>query len=87
MDIEAKILHYLEERYAFSRKGILLNSHTQMLEQKIIDSLGMLELIAFVEENFCIEVPDEDIAPANFGTVQKLAGYLESRIRAFEGND
>jgi acyl carrier protein len=79
METATKIYNYLETRYSFSRKNIHFNNQTLLLEEKVIDSLGMLELISFVEENFGIEVPDEDISPDNFGTIDRLARYVDCR--------
>ena len=55
-------------------------TNTLLLEEKVINSLGMLELISFVEETFSIEVPDEDIIPEHFGTIEKLTRYVESHV-------
>ena len=79
MEIAKKIYDYLEERYSFSQNGLHLDNQTLLLEEKVIDSLGMLELISFVEESFGIEIPDEDITPDCFGTIDRLAGYIDRR--------
>lgn len=46
----------------------------------IIDSLGVLELISFVEGTYDIEVADEDVVPANFDSVRGLAAYIDGKI-------
>lgn len=79
MDTASRIQYYLEEHYALSRKGIQLRHNTLLLEKKIIDSVGMLELIGFVEKTFSITVPDEDISPEHFGTVEKITAYIARR--------
>jgi acyl carrier protein len=86
MDIKTEITQYLEECHLPKSKGIQLNEDTLLLEEKILDSLGMLELISFVEETFSIEIPDEDIIPDHFGTIEKLARYVESHAQSY-GSD
>jgi acyl carrier protein len=86
MDFEKEITHYIETHHQADKKGIHLTKNTQLLEQKVIDSLGMLELIAFIEETYRIEIPDEDIIPDHFGTIEKLARYIEGRIDGSIGN-
>jgi acyl carrier protein len=41
--------------------------------------LGVVELVAFVEETYQLEVPDDDIVPANFDSVDNLAAYISRR--------
>ena len=79
METAMQIRNYLEAKYSSTRKGIRLNDNTLLLEEKIIDSVGVLELLFFVEETFGIEVPEEDISPDNFGTICKLALYIDSK--------
>jgi acyl carrier protein len=41
-----------------------------------LDSQGMMELVAFIEETFGIEVGDEDLFPENFKSVEAIAGFV-----------
>ena len=81
METKLLILNYLEKGFSSTRKGIRLNDNTLLLEEKVIDSVGILELLSFVEETFNIEVPEEDITPNYFGTINKLALYIENKQR------
>jgi acyl carrier protein len=49
------------------------------LENGIIDSTGILELIGFIEEEFGIEVRDEDLVPDNFDSISRLCRYIAAR--------
>jgi len=67
--------------------NILLGSADQsiadddsFLEKGIIDSTGILELVAFVEDEFDIEVGDEELIPDNFDSIEKLAVYTRGKI-------
>lgn len=79
METAMQIRNYLEEKYLSTRKGIHLNDDTMLLEEKVIDSVGVLELLFFVEETFEIEVPEEDISPDHFGTISRLALYIDRK--------
>jgi acyl carrier protein len=83
MDTAAQIRRYLEEHSALSNRSIQLTDDTLLLEEKILDSVGMLELLLFIEETFGLQVPEEDIAPDHFGTVKKLAAYVDSHRSQF----
>jgi acyl carrier protein len=82
VDTAATIHSYLEEQTSPSSRGIRLTADTLLLEEKVIDSMGMLALILFVEDTFDIEVPEEDMMPSNFGTIDDLAAYVDRRLQS-----
>ena len=45
----------------------------------LIDSLGMLRLITFLEEHFNVQVGDGDVGEENFGTLSRLAAFIERK--------
>lgn len=53
-----------------------------LLSTGIIDSLGILRLIAFLETRFRVEVPDEDVVFENFHSIRAMAVYLAAREHA-----
>ena len=59
-------------------ESITLHDEDQLLLDGMIDSLGMLRLVAFVETTFEIQIPYEDITVENFNTVNSLTTYLAS---------
>lgn len=48
-----------------------------LLESGIVDSLGILELVSFVTGTFGVSVDDDDLQPENFGSLHKLAAFIE----------
>lgn len=53
-----------------------LANEDDLLASDQLDSQGMMELVAFLEEEFGIEVADEDLFPENFKSVDAIAGYV-----------
>jgi acyl carrier protein len=47
----------------------------------IVDSLGIVQLVAFVESTYALKVPDTDLVPENFDSVSRLTAYVERRCR------
>jgi D-alanine--poly(phosphoribitol) ligase subunit 2 len=45
----------------------------------LLDSAAILELILWVENEFDLEIEEEDLSPDNFGTIRKMAEYIEAR--------
>ena len=56
-----------------------LEVETSLLDQGIIDSTGVLEVIGFVEETFGITVEDSELLPENFDSIQGIARYVLSK--------
>jgi acyl carrier protein len=72
-----QVRNFLAESFLFSSDGFTLRDDDSLMENGVIDSTGILELIQFVEDLLGIEVPDEDITPDNFDTVERIVAYLE----------
>lgn len=79
MDTKTQIKKYIAENYLFSNNGFNLDDDESFLEAGIVDSLGVVELVSFVEETYDIEVPDDDIVPENFDSVNNLTNYISLR--------
>jgi len=60
--------------------GNKLAFDTLLLEKGIIDSTGVLELVAFIEENFKVSVADEELVQENFSSLNAIDKFLKSKI-------
>ena len=78
-DTKIKIRAFIVENFLFgSANG--LNDDTSFLDDGIIDSTGVLELVTFLEESFKIRVEDEELIPENLDSIDNIAGYLERKM-------
>jgi acyl carrier protein len=59
-----------------------LADHESLLETGEFDSLGLLELVAFIEQEFGVRFEDEDLSSENFASIQTVAGFVLDRVRA-----
>ena len=50
------------------------------MDNGIIDSLGVLELVSFIEDSFGIEVKDEELIPENLDSISNLLRYIEKKL-------
>jgi acyl carrier protein len=50
-----------------------------MLDKQIIDSTGVLELVAFLEERFELRIADDEMIPENLDTVNRICVFLDRR--------
>jgi acyl carrier protein len=76
------LLHYLSEELLDPLDNLKLTEDDNILTTGLINSLGIMRLITFVEEEFRLEIPPEDVTLENFRSIRCMADYLERRIRA-----
>ncbi|RLC64928.1 MAG: acyl carrier protein [Chloroflexi bacterium] len=79
MTIEDQIRQYIADNFLFSDNSDQLSDDASFLEEGIVDSTGVLELVMFVEETFHITVEDDEIVPENFDSVAQLAAYIRRK--------
>ena len=77
-DARRKILDFIVETYAVDDG---LDCDRELVRSEIIDSYGVVELIGFIEHEFAVSFPDEEIRPENFRSVADIAICVE-RLRA-----
>lgn len=52
-----------------------------LLSQGIIDSMGILKLVSFMENEFAIKINNDDIVPENFQDLNSLTGFVEKKLK------
>ncbi|MBE0409084.1 MAG: acyl carrier protein [Anaerolineales bacterium] len=80
MDIELRIKEFIAANLLYSANGFSYSDDASFLEEGIVDSVGIMELVAFVEDQFKFSVLDEDIIPDNFDSVSRLATYIQRNL-------
>ena len=78
MNVSAVLKDYIREELMNGANDDLDESEN-LLAAGIIDSLGILRLVSFVEEKFGIEVPDEDVTIDNFQSVKSMTDYVAAQ--------
>jgi acyl carrier protein len=81
MTIEAQIKDYIARNLLFSDSGYPYSDEASFLDEGIVDSAGVMELVAFVEDYFHISVEDLEITPENFDSVSKIAAYIRRKAK------
>lgn len=77
--IETELRQYILDKLLFGRTEVELSGDTSFLESGIIDSTGVLELVAFLEERFQVKVEDEDLIPANLDSINAVTQFVERK--------
>jgi len=79
MELKDKIRTFVVENFLFGNNQKLEDT-TSFLEEGIIDSTGVLELVGFIEEEFSIVVEDEELIPENLDSIYNVTAYLGKKI-------
>ena len=77
--IEQQIAAYIANKILFSKNGYGYPYDASFLENGIVDSTNILELVMFIEEKFGITTDDSEIIPENFDSVKNLADFVRSK--------
>lgn len=80
-DIERQVRLLIEDNFLFREDRSTLSDTESLIDAGLIDSTGILELVAVLEERFNIEVADADLVPANFDSIGRIVAYV-ARVRA-----
>ena len=79
MQIQSEIRNYIIENILFGDEE-LLDLDTSFQESGILDSIGFLELITFVEEKFDIKITDNEVVPENLETLRKISNFVKTKL-------
>jgi acyl carrier protein len=83
--IEQELRCFVIDNFLYGQDGRFSNDDS-FLEQGIIDSTGVLELVSFLETRYGIEIQDREMVPDNLDSISRLAGFLERKLGgAFPG--
>ncbi len=77
-ELEQELRRFVVDNFLFGRDNGF-GAADSFLEGGIIDSTGVLELVAFLEERFGIDVADEELVPENLDSLENLARFVRSK--------
>ena len=76
MELKQKVRAFIFENFLFDAEEGDLQNDSSFLDQGIIDSTGVLELVEWLEDDFGFSVDDEELIPENLDSVNKLADFI-----------
>jgi len=82
MEIKTQVRQYIVENFLFGDATPLNDDDMSLLDGGIIDSVGVMELVAFLEQDFELSIADEDLVPENLDSVNNLCGFISRKQTA-----
>lgn len=77
--VEQEIRNYVLHNLIFGDEPRMPGDQDSFLDKGIIDSTGVLELVAFLQDTFTIQVDDEEIVPENLDSIGNLIRFVQSK--------
>jgi acyl carrier protein len=76
-EIENRLVGYFKEK-----TDTVVDSDTLLLEEKVIDSMGVIDLVVFLEATYKVEFMDDDLTVDNFKTIGSISNLVVSKMEA-----
>jgi acyl carrier protein len=76
---EAEVRQFIADRFLFGDDK-KLGDNDSLLEGGIIDSTGILEVVAYLEEHFGIKVDNDEMIPDNLDKIASIGAFLKQKI-------
>ena len=81
-EARSRIRAYIAENFLYMRPDFSFSDDDSLLRKGVFDSLGVMEVIGFLEETWGLQVPEADITEVHFGSVAAIARYVTKRALA-----
>lgn len=81
-EIVARTHAYVLENFLYMRSDIVVGESDSLLRHGIIDSLGVVELVEFLQDAFGISIGDDDITEDNLGSLSSIARFVTRKLGA-----
>ena len=81
-DVITQVRGFIQENFLYMRPNFEVGADDRLLEQGIIDSMGVLEVVGFLESEFGVLVHDHEITEHNMRSVTSLAHYIAEKRAA-----
>lgn len=78
--ILTQLRDYITENFLYARPDFELSDDDALLGRGIVDSMGVMEVVVFLEEQYGLQVDDADITEENLGSMSAIATYVAARV-------
>lgn len=78
--IKREVRRFIADNYLFRDDDGSLADDDSFLAKGIIDSIGILELMTFLERTFALRIADEDVTPDNLDSIGQITAYVRRKL-------
>lgn len=82
--IKQQVRQFVVENFFFGDGDDQFGDHDSFLEKGLVDSMGILRLVTFVEQTYAVSVQQEELVMENWDSVERIARFVESKRQLAE---
>jgi acyl carrier protein len=79
MDSTIAIREFITTTFLKNNPSKIIPDDRSLIESGIVDSLGIVKMLDFIERHFGFKVPEQDVVPEYFDSIRTIASYIERR--------
>jgi acyl carrier protein len=79
LEVEQRVRQYLVDNRKFYGSPDTLTSDYRLIDKGVLDSVGIFEMLFFLEDQFGIKIDDQDLSPQNFGSLRAIAKLVTAK--------
>lgn len=80
--VSDQIRAYIQDNFLYMRPSYVLGADVGLLEAGVIDSMGVMELVVFLQDQFGIEIADDEITAEHLGTLRAMSDFVAAKRAA-----
>ena len=80
--LRRELASFIEKNLLGEERGTPIQDTTPLIEEGILDSMALMQIVAFLEERTGVRIPDDEVSPDNFDTIEaieRMVDRLQSR--------
>ena len=77
MSLTQDLIRFIEENLLEDSDGVSIDENELLIDRGIIDSIGLMKIMLFIEDKTGLRVPDDEVMPENFQTVSSIVRMVD----------
>ena len=78
-EIIKRVRNFVQENFLYMHPNFTLGDDDRLLEKGVIDSMSIVEMIAFIEREFGVNAMEEEVSEANFGSLAGIGRFVSEK--------
>jgi acyl carrier protein len=84
-EILASVRQFIQDNFLYMKPGFVLSDDDSLLKKGVVDSMGVLEVLSFLEDTFSVNPTDDEVTEANLGTPRAITTFVMAKRAAAQG--